>query len=201
MRTHAKYIIAHHLIFTGYGFWLPNDLRGSGSTEIRNDLLEELGPILPGRQHIQPSREELKQFYREANLLLEFEPLWFDSAKRQATADVFAQVVRDFKYTIYACAICSNHAHLVVRRHRDDGHAIWDTFAGAARESLRRHAGVHADHPIWSDRPYDVFLYTPQDIRGRIAYVEGNPLKERLPAQNWEFVTRYDGWPHRGAKT
>ncbi len=27
-------VIAHHLIWTLYGHWLPNDLRGSGSTEF-----------------------------------------------------------------------------------------------------------------------------------------------------------------------
>ena len=90
MRTHQRHIIAHHLILTGYGFWLPNDLRGSGSTEIRAPLLEDLGPILPGRQPIQPPRDQLKKFYRKANPLLKFNPIWFDSAKRQALADAFA---------------------------------------------------------------------------------------------------------------
>jgi hypothetical protein len=30
-------IITHHLIWTLYGHWLPNDLRGSGSAEIRDE--------------------------------------------------------------------------------------------------------------------------------------------------------------------
>jgi hypothetical protein len=33
-------IIAHHVIVSAYGFWLPNDPRGSWSTVVRNpDLL------------------------------------------------------------------------------------------------------------------------------------------------------------------
>src|SRR5438067_344215 len=151
---------------------------------------------LAGRQPIQPSREELKKFYRKANPLLKFEPLWFDSAKRQALAEVFARVIEDFTYTVYACAICSNHAHLVVRRHRDDAQTIWGAFAGASREWLRKTAGVRPDHPIWADRPYKVSLYTPEDIRDRIDYAIRNSLKEGLPRQDWEFVTVYDGWPH-----
>jgi REP element-mobilizing transposase RayT len=196
MRTHRRIIVCHHLIFTGYGFWLPNDPRGSGSAEIRNPDLADLGPIRPGRQKEQPTRAELKGFYREANNHLEYEPLWFDPAKRQALAEVFARVTRDFRYTVYACAILSNHAHLIVRRHRDDARTIWDTFAGAAREALYQLRDVTPDHPIWSERPYKVFLYTPAEVRNRIEYVNDNPIKEGLPPQHHPFVTAYDGWPH-----
>lgn len=38
LRTHSRYIIAHHLILHGYGHWLPNDPRGSGSREIRQRI-------------------------------------------------------------------------------------------------------------------------------------------------------------------
>lgn len=48
-RTHNRIVIAHHLVMTLYGHWLPNDLRGSGSEELRNPELEELGPIHFGR--------------------------------------------------------------------------------------------------------------------------------------------------------
>ena len=41
-----------------------------------------------------------------------------------------------------------------------------------------------------------MFLYTPEDVRGRIDYVQGNPRKEGLLPQDWDFVTVYDNWPH-----
>src|SRR3954449_4554963 len=100
-RTHRRIIIAHHLVLTGYGFWLPNDVRGSGSTEVRKDALRNLAPIHHGRKKDQPTRDELRAFYRKANPRLEFEPLWFDSAKRQAIGDAFARVIADFRYTIW----------------------------------------------------------------------------------------------------
>lgn len=195
-RTHSRIIIAHHLVLTGYGHWLPNDLRGSGSDEIRNDELKDLGSILPGRQPVQPSRQDLKDFYRRANPLLKHESFWFDPAKRQALADAFERAARDFRYTVWACAVCSNHAHFCVRRHRDQGHVIWDVLAGYGREALRRFPDVGPDHPVWSDRPYTVFLYTPEDVRGRIGYVNSNPMKEGLARQHHPFVLPYDGWPH-----
>ena len=66
-------ILASHLVFTGYAHWLPNDLRGSGSDDIRKDELKSLGEVLPGRQYPQPQREEVKQFFRSAEDQLEHE--------------------------------------------------------------------------------------------------------------------------------
>jgi hypothetical protein len=48
-------VIAHHIMWTLYGWWLPNDPRGSTSRVIRNDLLTELGELHLGRKKIQPA--------------------------------------------------------------------------------------------------------------------------------------------------
>jgi hypothetical protein len=42
-------VIAYHLIWTVYGYWLPNDLRGSMSKTIRDDLIGDLGELHFGR--------------------------------------------------------------------------------------------------------------------------------------------------------
>lgn len=188
-------VIAHHLVISGYGHWLSNDIRGSGSTEIREEKFKPLGEIHFGRKPQQPSRKEIKDFYRRANPLLKFEALWFKDAHRTIIANAFAQVIRDYGYTVYACAICSNHGHVVVRRHRDDATTIFWTFAGAAADALRRSGLVHEDHPIWADRPYGVYLVAPSDVHGRVDYVERNPTKEGLPRQYYDFVSAYDNWP------
>jgi hypothetical protein len=195
-RTHPRIIIAHHLVLTLYGHWLSNDLRGSGSIETRKPELDQLGPVHPGRKKIQPPKEDVKAFYAKANPLLDHPVFWIDSAKRQAVADAFARAAKEFGYTVWACAILWNHAHLVVRRHRDDGHTMWDVFAGHARDALRALADVGAEHPVWSDRPYVVFCYDPPGVDGRVKYVEQNPEKEGLPPQHYPFVIPYDGWPY-----
>ena len=191
-------IIAHHLIWTLYGHWLPNDLRGSGSSELRNEKLDQLGPIHRGRkpERLQPTRRELREFHNQAEPLLEFPRFWLDVAKRQAVADAFARVVAQEGYTVWAFAILSNHAHLVIRRHRDDALTMWIRFAEAIRASLSTFSDIRADHPILSTRPYKVFLRTPGEVCGRIAYVVANPEKEGLPTQQYSFVKQYDNWPH-----
>ena len=190
-------IIGHHLIWTLYGHWLANDLRGSGSIDLYDDKFAPLGPIHRGRKprHLQPCRKELRAFYKQAEPLLNFPRFWIEEAKRQAIGNAFAKVVVDRKYTVWACAILSNHAHMVIRRHRDDALAMWQAFAEASRFALRDFADVGADHPVGSARPFKVFLRTVGEVRGRIQYVEGNPEKEGLPRQQYHFVQSYNNWP------
>jgi len=191
-------IIGHHLIWTLYAHWLPNDLRGSGSTELYDDKFAGLGPIHHGRKprHLQPSRGELKAFHRQAEPLLKFPRFWIDDAKRQAIGGAFAKVVAEKGYTVWACAILKNHAHMVIRRHRDDALAMWNVFADASRLALRDFAEIGAEHPVWSTRPYKVFLHTPDEVCGRIEYVFQNPEEEGLLEQRYDFVQSYDNWPY-----
>jgi|tagenome__1003787_1003787.scaffolds.fasta_scaffold20496546_2 hypothetical protein len=195
-RTHERIVIAHHLVFTLYGHWLSNDLRGSGSIETRKEELKVLGPVHFGRKDIQPPKKDIKAFYAKAEPLLDHPVFWIDTAKRQAIADAFSRVVKEVGYTVWACAILWNHAHLLVRRHRDQGHVIWEVFAGHAREALRRFEDVGPDHPVWSNRPYDVFCYDPPGVRGRIKYIHDNWKKEGLEPILYPFVQVYEGWPH-----
>lgn len=85
-------VIAHHIILTGYGHWLPNDPRGSLSKRIRVAPLIQVGEIHHGRKQIQPSREELKSFHRRAMPILKYERLWFDDTRRRAIAEAFEHV-------------------------------------------------------------------------------------------------------------
>ena len=189
-------IIGHHLIWALYGHWLPNDPRGSGSQEIRQHKLASLGPIHLARKpaHLQPTRGELRSFQKEAEPALEFSRCWSDDAKRQSIGDAFSEIVAKRGYTVWACAILSNHMHAVIRRHRDDALAMWEAVADATRVALRV-PGIHLDHPIWSTRPYKVFLLTPAEVRSRIVYVAQNPKKEGLTPQEFRFVRPYDDWP------
>jgi REP element-mobilizing transposase RayT len=192
-----RVIIGHHLILHGYGHWLPNDPRGSGSEVVQKEALQGLGEIHFGRKAVQPPRAELRAFFKQAEPLLAHPRLWFDDAKRQAIARAIGQVVATRRYTVWGCAILKNHAHLCIRRHRDDALAMWQAFAAASRDAIRRFADVADDHPVWSDRPYKVFLDAPADVVRIVRYVAENPAKEGLPSQRWPFVVEYDGWPFR----
>ena len=66
-------VLASHLVWMGYGHWFPNDVRGSGSSEIRKPDLRDLGPIHFGRKEDQPTRDDLREFFREGEPLLNHE--------------------------------------------------------------------------------------------------------------------------------
>ena len=127
--------------------------------------------------------------------MLDFPKFCINGAKRQAIRDAFAEVISSRNYTVWACAILSNHAHMVIRRHRDDALSMWNAFADEARITLCTFCDVGNDHPVWSTRPYKVFLRSPDEVRGRIEYVAGNPNKEGLPDQRYEFIQPYNNWP------
>jgi REP element-mobilizing transposase RayT len=179
---------AAHLVLMGYGHWLPNDPRGSGSEEIRKLGLEMLGPIHFGRKREQPSRAELRAFHREAKEMLAHEVIWFDEERRNAIGEAIGRVVREMGYTVWAGAVLTNHWHLVVRTHRDDSLTMLAKIAEATFGELHERKLVPEGHPVWSERPYKVFLRTREDVLGRIDYVEKNPMKEGLARQYWGFV-------------
>ena len=186
-------VLAYHLIITGYGHWLPNDPRGSLSTEFRNARLADLGPIHHGRQKTQPPRSELVAFQRHAREKLQHAVLWFDDAKRQAIAEAFGRTIARLRYTCWAAAILANHAHLVIRKHRDKAEQMIESLRKDSTIQLRRLANVPNDHPIWSSDPYKKYLDSPEAIERTIRYVEENPARSDRPPQRLAFIKPYRG--------
>ena len=63
-------VIAYHLTWTAYGFWLPSDPRGSTSRYIASDVIAELGELHYGRKRIQPAGRVVRQFRERAEEVL-----------------------------------------------------------------------------------------------------------------------------------
>ena len=80
-------VIAHHLVWTIYGVWLPNDPRGSGSAEVRRDNLAELGAAHLGRKAIQPTGQTICEFYKAATPLLQHPVVRLNEAARTSAAN------------------------------------------------------------------------------------------------------------------
>jgi REP-associated tyrosine transposase len=188
-------VIAYHLVWTGYGWWLPNDPRGSMSGCIRNDVLKELGELHYGRKRIQPASRQIRAFYNSADPLLKFPQLTFTSEMIAAIAESFRKVIDARKYTCYACAIMPDHVHILIRKHKDQAEEMIANLQRASHIRLRELDLVDMEHPVWGGCGWKVFLDHPDDIRRVIPYVEQNPVKMRMAPQDWDFVKEYDGWP------
>jgi REP element-mobilizing transposase RayT len=185
-------IAASHLIWTAYGWWLPNDPRGSSSQSIRAASIADLGELHQGRKRVQPAGEVIREFYEAAAGRLKFTLLNFSDEETEAIGESFQEVVTRYEYTCFACALMPDHVHLLIRKHRDKPEEMIAAFQEASRSAVRRIRAT--DHPVWGGPGWKVYLETSDDVRRTIRYVEENPVKIGRPRQRWPFVKAYDGW-------
>ena len=161
-------VIAHHLIWTNYGTWLPNDPRGSGSQMVYTQALGELAEPHFGRREKQPSRQAVREFYKAAAPRLQYPVIRFSPTQFDEIAAAFAETIKKHQYTCYACAIMPDHVHLVIRKHRHKGEAIIEHFQDDSRLQFSSLGVVSTDHPDWTKGGWDRFLDSPTAVRRRI---------------------------------
>ncbi|MDD4891068.1 MAG: transposase [Phycisphaerae bacterium] len=188
-------VFGYHLVWTAYGWWLPNDPRGSMSHQIASDVIAELGQLHYGRKQVQPAGWVIRKFYEHAAPVLKFDLREFSRSQIARIAESFAGTVRRQNYTCYACAIMPDHVHLLIRKHRDPAPEMIARLQADSRTWLLHQGGSDPMHPVWGGPGWVVFLDHPDDFRRTVGYIEGNPTKARIPRQTWEFVIPYDGWP------
>ena len=196
-------VIGYHIIFGAYGFWLPNDPRGSWSEEVWARHLRPFGTAtkvstrrsLANRSHDDAQRLGAKRH-------LKYPAVRLTGVQARAVGRGFARVVRDLALNVYACAILPDHVHLVTGRHPRDAEDI----AGFLKRGGTRRLNAEGLHPLagyrraggrvpspWAERGWCVYLDTPDQIRQRIRYVEENPVTAGLPRQRWPFVVPFEG--------
>jgi REP element-mobilizing transposase RayT len=157
--------------------------------------LAELGDAHLGRKQAQPRRHEVKAFYAHVDSRLRYNVIHFDSTECELIGKSFGESVFDHKYTCYACAIMPDHAHLVIRKHRDSAEKMIEKLQHESRARFIELGRAEEGHPVWTRGGWKVFLRLPAEVRSRIRYVENNPVKDGLPVQRWPFVVVYDNWP------
>lgn len=184
-------VIAHHLIWTAYGTWLPNDPRGSGSREIISLQLATLGELHFGRKKVQPVGRVIREFYEKAAEKLLFDVIRFNSQQIQIVAESLGEAIRNHRYTCYACAIMPDHIHLVIRKHQHLAEKMIENLQAATRLRLSRMRLITPDHPLWTNGGWKRYLDSPHAVGSAIRYVDRNPRQK----QCWPFVREYDGWP------
>src|SRR5207244_3440866 len=151
-------VAGFHLIWTAYGWWLPNDPRGSSSHEIRVEKIAGLGELHHGRKPVQPPVREIKEFYDLARNVLKHPLLTFENADIDLIAESFARVINERRYTCYACALMPDHVHVLIRKHRDHAETMIENLQNASREKLIEGGRRATTHPVWGGPGWKVFL-------------------------------------------
>jgi REP element-mobilizing transposase RayT len=187
-------IAGYHLLWTAYGWWLPNDPRGSTSREVRCAAIAGLGDLHHGRRRIQPTAGVMREFHEAAGSLLKHALLALSEEEIQAVGEAFATLICQRNYTCYGCAVMPDHVHLLIRKHRDQAEAMIAQLQDASRARVLGLGRRTPDHPVWGGPGWKVFLSSRDDIARTVRYIQENPPKAGRPRQRWPFVTEYDGW-------
>ena len=199
-------IHAYHVILPMYGFWLPNDPRGSWSETVRKWELIRFGPSTKSLERksldeLTPAEKAQRDAARQSMV---YPPVSLSDNQLDAIAEAFGSRAAKSGYSIWACSILPEHTHLVIARHVFKVEQIVNLMKGAAT----RHCVERNLHPLgqfarqgkppprmWAEHEWKVFLDSEEAIENAVHYVEQNPLKESRSAQVWPFVSRFEGLP------
>ena len=195
-------MLGQHLVFSTYGFWPPNDPRGSGSTRVRAQRIYEAGGSATkvcSRRSLAAMPHDIR-IRRAIDSSLKYPRVQFTGLQAQAVGRGFTEICQKVELIIYACAILPDHVHVVVASHRFNGDEVIACLKRAGTRALNE-----ADlHPLaaytrasgknpspWGGGGWKVFFGSAEEMRSRIRYVEENPVKAGLRRQRWSCVVPY----------
>jgi REP element-mobilizing transposase RayT len=192
----------YHAIWGAYGFWLPNDPRGSWSDFVASWELARFGKATRSLERPDIDLDQWARWRAAAIQALQFPPVSLSGLQARAVATGFANSVRKSHFTIWACSILPEHVHLVIARHTYKVEQICNLLKGEATKQLKAES-LHPQAPFrdrrgrlpstWAELQWKVFLDSEEAIEAAIRYVEENPTKEGKPPQKWSFVTPFAG--------
>jgi len=190
-------VIASHVIFTAYGFWRPNDPRGSWSDYVRSwDIYAHDPSTQIDERHSVAHVPHNREQRLAAKAAMKYRPVRFTAIQARAIGRGFKTAVDPAEYIIRDCSILPNHVHLGIDRHERKVELIVAHLKALAAQQLT----MESLHPfanfldannrlpsIWGRRSWKVFLSTSEDVQPAIKYVQNNPLKDGKPPQHWSF--------------
>ncbi len=195
-------VLAFHLILSAYGFWLPNDERGSWSQFVRAYELARFGPATKTTARRSVAHRRYDPIRHDAMLAaLARSPVVFDGHRARAVARGLSDYAARSPVPIYACAVMPNHAHLVLGRSRLLIERVCEQLKGAATAQLNREGRPSVRRLAVSQRPaaYTVGAQGMVGVpRPRCGHSASDPLRQRqsrtrrLRPQRWSFVTAYE---------
>jgi REP element-mobilizing transposase RayT len=190
----------YHIIFSAYGFWLPNDPRGSWSDFVGSwELFLAAGPATKTDERRSVAhRPHDRERRLQAKETLSRPAVTFSGIQARAIGRGFADYVAKSDLPIWACSILPEHVHLVTGPFRMPVEQLVIQLKGAATERLIEEQLHPFDHlarsgertpKCWTRGEWKVFLFEEEDVARAIRYVESNPIKDGKPAHTWPFVT------------
>lgn len=127
-------ILTFHSIISTYGFWLPNEPRGSWSDFVASWELFRYGPATKVNTHRSVAHRPYdKRLKREMQSALKHSPIRFTGAQARVVGMSFQLV----PYRILALAILPDHLHAVIGYTSRDIRRVVGHIKSQATKSLR----------------------------------------------------------------
>lgn len=195
-------VLAYHVVLTAYGFWLPNDPRGSWSAFVRSFALYRAGgpatKVGTRRSVAHASHDRAARARAKAALVRP--PVMFSGVQARAIAGGLREYCVANRRPVHALAILPDHVHLIVGRCELDIETVATLLKGRATTCLSK-AGLHpfAAEPYrggrlptpWARKAWSVFLDDRAEVRRAIQYVEANPVKAGYARQSYAWLTPF----------
>ena len=164
-------IRAYHCIITTYGFWLPNDPRGSCSDWVRQWELAAYGEAtkVDTRRSVAKLPHE-RQPRLEAKKALRYPPVRFNGRQALAVGMGFKRAITKSGYVVHACSILPQHAHLVIARCQRRAEQIIAHLKGRATQRLL----AEGLHPLTGFRRTDGSVPSPWARKGWPVFLESD---------------------------
>lgn len=131
-------MLGSHLIFSTYGFWPPNDPRGSWSTEVRAYHLYRIGgdATTVNVRHSIAARPHDKAIRLATKRALKRPAVELTGMQARATARGIAEMLPKLQLTIHALAILPDHIHLVAADHAIHADKLIEALKRAATRGM-----------------------------------------------------------------
>jgi REP element-mobilizing transposase RayT len=201
-------IHGYHVIWVTYGFWLPNDPRGSWSDFVYVWELARFGRATKGMDRIEVEPEQYALWRALARQALRFPPVTLNGHQALAVGEGFGRFAQKSRLGVWACSILPEHVHLVLARHRYKIEQAVNLLKGEATRrllevdlhpmSMYRASAKERLPSVWAEDQWKVYLDSEEAIENAIRYVEENPMREGKRRQQWSFVRPFDGIPKGG---
>jgi REP element-mobilizing transposase RayT len=193
-------VLGYHVIFSAYGFWLPNDPRGSWSEFVGAwELFLAGGKATTTTERRALHRDPHDRAKRLATKQHLVRPaVKFTGVQARAACRGFGEYVAKSGLPVWACSIMPGHVHMVTGRFRLPVEQVVVQLKAAATRRLIEE-GLHPFGELassdarppkcWGRGEWKVFVDDPGHLAAAVQYVENNPVKDGLPPQTWSFVT------------
>ena len=178
--------LALRLVWGCYGFWLPNDTRGSWSRYVGSRAIYDAGgqaTTVDGTHSYAKDRHDRERRLATKAALID-PPVRLTGEQARAAAIGVLAAVADAHLPVYALCVMPDHVHVVVQETGKDAKALIGRSKSFATKRLNAMGlSPRGEKTPWVRGGWFISIKNREQLLCAIRYVENNPLAAGLRRQ------------------